>query len=130
MQVLSRKRILAAFAIAVAADVTQILLGPLGWTFADEIFDVIAMGLTIWLLGFHPLLLPTFLIELIPIADMLPTWTGCVAAVVMLRRNATKAGAPSSPAAEPGVSTGPIYSETGEPQPPPAREPRNITPAN
>ena len=127
MQALSRKRILAAFAIAVAADVVQVLLGPLGWTFADEILDVIAMGLTIWLLGFHPLLLPTFLIELIPIADMLPTWTGCVAAVVILRRNAMKPGV-TTPPVDPGVSSGPIYSETGEPQPPPVKEPRNITP--
>ncbi len=128
MQVLTRKRILAAFAIAVLADVVQILLGPLGWTFADEILDVIAMGATIWLLGFHPLLLPTFIVELIPLVDMLPTWTGCVAAVVMLRRNATKPGVPVPP--EPGVSSGPIYSETGEPQPPPQKEPRNITPAS
>jgi hypothetical protein len=128
MQALSRKRILAAFAIAVMADVVQILLGPLGWTFADEITDVIAMGLIIWLLGFHPLLLPTFIIELVPLIDMLPTWTGCVAAVVMVRRNASRPGVPSSPE-EPGVSGGPIYSETGEPQPPPPKEPRNITPA-
>lgn len=129
MQALSRKRVLAAFAIAVAADAVQVLLGPLGWTFADEIIDVIAMGLTIWLLGFHPLLLPTFIVELIPLVDMLPTWTGCVAAVVMLRRKANKPDVPA-PAAEPGVSSGPIYSETGEPQPPPPKEPRNITPAS
>jgi hypothetical protein len=38
------------------------------------------------LLGFHPLLLPTFVVEFLPVADMLPTWTGCVALVVALRK--------------------------------------------
>lgn len=37
-------------------------------------------------IGFHMLLLPTFVIEFIPGPDMLPTWTACTAAVVMLRR--------------------------------------------
>src|SRR5262245_31995315 len=36
--------------------------------------------------GLHPLLLPTFLVELLPITDMLPTWTGCVALVIGQRR--------------------------------------------
>jgi hypothetical protein len=38
------------------------------------------------LLGFHPLLLPTFILELFPLADMLPSWTVAVALVVSLRR--------------------------------------------
>ena len=38
------------------------------------------------LIGFHPLLLPTFVIEFVPVADLLPTWTGCAALVVALRR--------------------------------------------
>jgi len=79
-------RIAAAVAVAVSADAAQLLLGPLGWSFADEGLDVVAMVLTIWLLGFHLLLLPTFLIEVLPVADMLPTWTGCVALVVARRR--------------------------------------------
>jgi hypothetical protein len=36
------------------------------------------------LIGFHPLLLPTSVLEFLPLADMLPTWTGCVAIVVAL----------------------------------------------
>ena len=82
---LSRARIVFAFAVAVGTDTAQILTGPLGWVFLDELLDVIAMGLTMAALGFHLLLLPTFLIEMFPVADMLPTWTGCTAAVVMLR---------------------------------------------
>jgi hypothetical protein len=83
---LTRRRIQLAFVVAILSDAVQIGLGPLGWTFFDEVIDVIAMILTSWLLGFHLLLIPTFLFELIPIVDMLPTWTGCVALLVSLRK--------------------------------------------
>jgi hypothetical protein len=75
-----------AFAVAIAVDAVQLFLGPLGWSIADQALDLFAMILTIWLLGFHPLLLPTFVIELLPISDMLPTWTGCVGLIVARRR--------------------------------------------
>src|SRR5438128_4738081 len=84
--VLTRRRIWLVFVVAIAADGFQMLLGPLGWTFLDQALDVIAMILTIALIGFHPLLLPTFALELLPVVDMLPTWTGCVALVVALRK--------------------------------------------
>jgi hypothetical protein len=84
--VLTKGRIWSAYGIAVATDVLQFVLGPFGWTFADEILDVVAAGATWLLLGFHPLLLPTFVVEFLPIVDMLPTWTGCVALVIALRR--------------------------------------------
>ena len=83
---LSRMRILLALAVAIVADGVQLLLGPLGWAFADEIIDVTAMALETWLVGFHVLFLPTFVVEFIPVADMLPTWTGCVAIVVAVRK--------------------------------------------
>jgi hypothetical protein len=84
--VLTPRRVKLAYSIAVGTDLLQLLLGPFGWTFADEIADVVAAILTWRLLGFHPLLLPTFVIEVIPIVDMFPTWTGCVALVVGLRK--------------------------------------------
>ncbi len=83
---LSSGRIAAAFAVAVLVDGVQLLLGPLGWSMPDEILDVAAMVGISLLLGFHPLLLPTFVIEIFPVADVLPTWTGCVGLVVALRR--------------------------------------------
>ena len=52
--------------------------------------DVVAMALTVRLLGFHLLLLPTFAVELIPVVDTLPTWTACVAAVIFLRSREAK----------------------------------------
>ena len=79
-------RIVAAFALAMGVDGAQLALGPLGWPFADQALDVLAMVATIRLLGFHPLLLPTFLIEVLPVVDVLPTWTGCVGLVVARRR--------------------------------------------
>ena len=79
-------RVRLAYATAVTTDALQFLLGPIGWAGADEVLDVAATVLMWRILGFHPLLLPTFLVELLPVADMLPTWTGCVALVVGLRR--------------------------------------------
>ena len=93
-RVLTRARIRSAYGIAVATDALQLLLGPFGWAGSDEVLDIIAAILTTRLLGFHPLLLPTFLIELFPIADVLPTWTGCVALVVAMKK---KQAPPPSP---------------------------------
>jgi len=85
----------------VIADALQLLLGPVGWTFADEALDVAAMIAVVSLIGFHPLFLPTFVLELFPVADLLPTWTGCVALVVALRRR-------QPPAPPPPPDRGPV----------------------
>ncbi len=94
---LTRARVILALTVAVTADVLQIALLPLQWLFAQQIVDVVAMALTMWLLGFHLLLLPTFIVEFIPVVDMLPTWTGCVVAVLALRKRGQPAGSPSAP---------------------------------
>jgi len=83
---LTRLRIVLALAVALAADGLQLLLGPFGWPGADQAIDVAAMGLTSWAIGFHWLLLPTFVLELVPVLEDLPTWTACVIAVVAIRR--------------------------------------------
>ena len=82
---LTKTRVRVAYAVAFTVDALQFLLGPLGWAGADEVLDVGAMILLWRIIGFHPLLLPTFVIEFVPVADLLPTWTGCVALVVALR---------------------------------------------
>jgi hypothetical protein len=94
---LTRLRVGVALAVAVGADGLQLLLGPLGWLFVDEIIDVVAMILTVRLLGFHLLLLPTFVVEFLPLVDMLPTWTGCVAVVIALRKREQRVAAPPPP---------------------------------
>jgi hypothetical protein len=98
---LTAGRIAAAFGLAVVVDGVQLVLGPLGWSIADEMLDVVAMLAISWLLGFHPLLLPTFLIEFFPVADVLPTWTGCVGLVVALRRRVQRREAHLPPALPP-----------------------------
>jgi hypothetical protein len=84
---LSRTRMVLALAIAVAADGLQLLLGPLGWAFPDQAIDCVAMIL----------LLPTFVIELIPVLEDLPTWTACTAAVIALRKREQRNHPPAPP---------------------------------
>jgi hypothetical protein len=115
--VLTQRRIWFAFIVSGITDGLQILAGPAGWVVLDQVLDIIAMVLTSRALGFHPLLLPTFVVELIPMADMLPTWTGCTAAVVMLRRRA----APPPPRSPPTITV-------DEPPPPaPPSPPKQLT---
>lgn len=99
--VLTRQRVWLAFIVAIVADGLQLLLGPLGWLVFDEVVDLLAMGLSCWLLGFHPLLLPTFVLEIIPLVDMLPTWTGCVGLVVALRKRQQRTVVEPPPALPP-----------------------------
>jgi hypothetical protein len=106
---LTSARIWTALAVAAAADGVQILLGPLGWAFFDEAIDVVAMVVESYLIGFHFLFLPTFVVEFIPLADMLPTWTGCVAAVVALRKREQNAAVPY---VRPVVATPPALPES------------------
>jgi hypothetical protein len=91
---LTRFRIILALAIAVIADGLQFILGLAGWLGADQAIDVMTMGLTSWLIGFHWLLLPTFAVEFIPLLEELPTWTACVIAVIALRKRQQKVPLP------------------------------------
>lgn len=102
---LTGARMAFAITVAVAADALQWLLaafGPVGF-FVDEAIDVIAMILTIRTVGFHMLLLPTFILEFIPLAGLLPTWTGCVVAVIALRKREHRCDNP--PAAPPSQTS-------------------------
>jgi hypothetical protein len=83
---MTRTKVVVALVAAVAADLLAIVLGPLGWTFADEVIDVGMMVVASATLGFHWLFLPTFVLELVPLVDALPTWTACVIAVIGIRR--------------------------------------------
>ena len=103
---LTRNRIWSAYAVAAAADAIQWLLGPIGWMLPDQAVDLAAMAAISWAIGFHPLLLPTFILELLPIADLLPTWIGCVAIVVALRRR-EQSGIVSPPDPRPKGPTAP-----------------------
>ena len=83
---ITRVRVALALGVAVITDALQFGLGPLGWVIVDQGLDLVAMVLTTWILGFHILLLPTFVVKLVPVVDELPTWTACVIAVIALRK--------------------------------------------
>jgi hypothetical protein len=100
--ILTPARVRAAYVVAVGLDVVQWLLGPIGWAFPDEILDVVAMAAISSLIGFHPLLLPTFALEFLPLADLLPTWTACVALVVLIRKK-QQGGDPPPPCPGPVI---------------------------
>lgn len=111
---LSRRRIILAVVVALAADGLQV---PLQVPPLPEIIDVVAMVLTTVTIGFHVLLLPTFAVEFVPGVDLLPTWTGCVMAVIVLRLREEKTQ--SSPTPPPVIPPAiPVESKV-EPQPPP-----------
>ena len=100
----TQSNVRAAYALAVAVDIAQFVLGPFGWVGVDEVLDAAAMVAMTRLLGFHPLLLPTFVLEFVPFTDMLPTWTGCVMLVVRARRRQGCISEDSEPAIDVKVS--------------------------
>ncbi|MCX7867367.1 MAG: hypothetical protein N2438_09610 [Limisphaera sp.] len=99
-----------ALLVALAADFVQIGLGPLGVTGLDDVLDLVVAALEIGLLGFHPLLLPTFVLEVLPIVEFMPTWTACVLAVMLRRPRAPRppGGATREPHSAAGESRGPV----------------------
>lgn len=112
----TRGRVIFAIAVAVGADGLQILLQLLPG--APVVIDIVAMLLTTAALGFHVLLLPTFALEFIPVVDMLPTWTGCVIAVIGLRRADRNNQPPPAAAAPPVISRAAAEGNSELPPPP------------
>ncbi len=121
---MSRRRVAFVMSVAVVADALQFWLGPLGWFGTVQVIDVVAMIITTLTIGFHVLLLPTFLIELFPVISAIPTWTGCVVAVLALRGNdkpedAIEISTVAVPAAK--LAVPPIIPPPrAKPEPPPA----------
>lgn len=91
---LTRTRIVLALIVAAGADGLQLLFLSFGWAGPDQVIDLVAMVVISSLIGFHLLLLPTFVIELIPVLDDLPTWIACTAAVIALRKREQLASPP------------------------------------
>lgn len=122
---LSRARLILALVVAVVADGLQLPLQVV--PLAPEIIDVIAMVLEILLIGFHILLLPTFALEFIPVVDMIPTWTGCVIAVIVLRKADQPPVEPPlinvTPRPPPVIPANQLSAGESSPKPPPALPP-------
>jgi hypothetical protein len=81
-----------AWTIAIAADALQIAAFPLFAEGAlspfDSVLDVAVAFLMVRLLGWHWAFLPTLANELIPGADLFPTWTAAVWFVTHQQRSA------------------------------------------
>ena len=82
-------RMAIALVTAGAADALQVFLTTT--PFASQAIDILAAVIVTVAIGFHLLLLPAFIIELLPFVNDLPTWTGCVLAVIALRRREERA---------------------------------------
>ncbi|MGH9398961.1 MAG: hypothetical protein ACRD00_01235 [Thermoanaerobaculia bacterium] len=75
-------RVKAARAIAVAADFLQIVMFPAFWPGAaspwNDGLDALVAVAMLALVGWHWAFLPSFLAELVPVLDLVPTWTAAV----------------------------------------------------
>lgn len=112
---LSSNRTILAFVIAGLADLVQIPLtafmvsvvgAPVAFFFVLMI-NCVLTGILSLLLGFHWLLLPSFLLEQVPGIGALPTWTACVALVVKQRKDEAAAWQPPPASYAPPPSASP-----------------------
>jgi hypothetical protein len=93
---LSQRTVAVAFAGALLVDSLQLPINValtvalVPAAVAEVVLDLLAATAAIRLLGFHWLLLPSFLLELVPVLDTLPTWTGCVGFVIWKRLRAAE----------------------------------------
>jgi hypothetical protein len=100
---LSARRVRAARALAVVVDLSQIVLLPAFFPAVAspvaDVVDVAAAVALVLLVGWHWAFLPTFLIELVPVVDVVPTWA---AAVFLATRHAGGGRTPALGAPSPG----------------------------
>ncbi len=93
-----RRRI--AWIVAITADALQIVAFPFfveGWISPfNDALDVVTSIVLVWLLGWHPALLPSLVAELLPGVDLAPTWTAAVGLVAWTRRHEVAQPEPSS----------------------------------
>lgn len=80
----------AALLAAIAADVVQIALFPLfiegAFSPLDATVDVVMCVLLFRIFGWSYVILPTFIVELLPIATEIPSWTAATLFLIN-RRN-------------------------------------------
>lgn len=78
-------RVKTALAVAIVADILQIIVLPLviegAVSPADDVLDLCVAGVLSSLLGWHWEFLPSFLGKLVPGVDLVPMWTLAVANV-------------------------------------------------
>ncbi|MGE0455028.1 MAG: hypothetical protein AB7O37_09015 [Vicinamibacteria bacterium] len=112
---MTRRRVLAARVLAVVADGLQLGLFPLfvggALSVMNDVLDVLVAAGMIALVGWHWAFLPTFLAELVPGLDLVPTWT--MAALLATGRGATETPAvPGAPGVPHAPAPGPVIDVT------------------
>jgi hypothetical protein len=92
-----RQRILLARAIAIAADAVQASLFMFTAEGAispvNDAIDVIACVVIVRLLGWHIAFLPSFVVKMLPMVDLAPTWT--IAVLIVTRKGAADQAQPA-----------------------------------
>jgi hypothetical protein len=97
---LTPRRVWIARGLAVAVDLSQLALGA---TPLNDVVDVAAAVAMVALVGWHWAFLPTFLAELVPFVDLVPTWT----LAVMLATRGRAVGVPPTVVVEPAPAEPP-----------------------
>jgi hypothetical protein len=97
--ILTPRRIWVARGLAVLVDVAQ-LHPALEIPPINQAIDVATAIAMTWLVGWHWAFLPTFVVEVLPLVDLVPTWT--IAVMV-----ATRGGAAPSVTVAPPPPPGP-----------------------
>ena len=72
---LTPRRVWIARALAVLVDLAQVALLPAELTPLNNGVDAATAVAMLGLVGWHWAFLPTFLAELVPFVDLVPTWT-------------------------------------------------------
>lgn len=89
---IARWRLRLAWAIAVGTDFLQMVAFPVVWQGAaspvDDALDFVAGISLILLVGWHWSFVPSFLAELVPGLDLVPTWTAAMYVVSRRQRAA------------------------------------------
>ncbi len=107
---LTPRRILLARVTAGLVDLAQFALLPAELTPLNNFIDIATAVAMVALVGWHWAFVPTFLAELVPFVDLVPTWTLAVLFATRGRAVTTQArpgdngpgsGAPSPPPALP-----------------------------
>jgi len=99
---LSPARVRAARVLALSADLLQIALLPAfvpgAISPANNVVDLVVAVALVRLIGWHWSFVPTFLAELVPVLNLVPTWT---AAVLLATRGRTGEAEPGLSVVEP-----------------------------
>ena len=113
--VLTPRRVWIARGLALLVDLAQVALLPAELTPLNNGVDVGTALAMVGLLGWHWAFLPTFLVELFPFVDLVPTWT----LAVLIATRGRVAPVPPTVTVEPPPAPAP---------PPPALPPTDQAP--